>query len=49
MKKQITKITLKTDKIVALSYAQTKNLVGGMRPESRVQCSAKPYYCPTEP
>ncbi len=50
MKKQITKITLKTDKIVSLSKDQAQNVVGGMAKRtdnSCTECSARPYYCPT--
>ncbi|WP_461092213.1 class I lanthipeptide [Spirosoma gilvum] len=32
MKKQLAKITLKTDKIVSLTKAQAQNVAGGMRP-----------------
>ncbi|GAB4034269.1 class I lanthipeptide [Spirosoma gilvum] len=34
MKKKITKITLKTDKIVSLSKDQAQNLAGGQRSKS---------------
>jgi len=46
MKKQINKITLKTDKIVSLSKTQAQNLVGGMpwpdptRTCSKIFCSS---------
>jgi hypothetical protein len=32
MKKQISKLTLKTDHIIALSKAQAQHIIGGMRP-----------------
>ena len=32
MKKQVNKITLRTDKIVALSKTQAQNVVGGWMP-----------------
>ncbi|WP_164851342.1 class I lanthipeptide [Larkinella soli] len=32
MKKQIAKLSLKTDQIVSLSKAQAQNVLGGMRP-----------------
>ena len=39
MKKQVKKITLKTDTIVSLSKAQAQNVVGGGRCNSRSNCS----------
>ncbi|MVM30901.1 hypothetical protein GO755_12740 [Spirosoma sp. HMF4905] len=39
MKKQVSKITLKTDTIVSLSKAQAQNVVGGAKCNSRSNCS----------
>ncbi|MRS64653.1 class I lanthipeptide [Larkinella terrae] len=44
MKNQISKITLKTDKIIALSKNQAQNVAGGMKPTA-LGCSTKGY-CP---
>jgi hypothetical protein len=41
MKKQVKKITLKTDKIVNLSNAQAMNVQGGRRGETEPQASCK--------
>jgi hypothetical protein len=45
MKNQISKITLKTDKIISLSKSQALNVVGGMKPTGG-GCTTKGY-CPT--
>jgi hypothetical protein len=41
MKKQVKKITLKTDKIVNLSTSQAQQIAGG-KPNTRISC---PDYC----
>jgi hypothetical protein len=41
MKKQVKKITLKTDKIVNLSTRQALNVLGGRRADSAAQDSCK--------
>jgi hypothetical protein len=48
MKKQIAKLTLKTDQIISLSKAQASNVVGGMAKNTATGCTTKGY-CPTEP
>jgi len=40
MKKQINKITLKTDKIVSLSKVQSQNLIGGMMRKTYPYCES---------
>ncbi|MGA0556584.1 class I lanthipeptide [Larkinella sp. VNQ87] len=45
MKKQLSKLTLKTDKIVALSKAQAQQVAGG-RPAAATKY-ANGQYCPT--
>ncbi|WP_421826628.1 class I lanthipeptide [Larkinella sp.] len=41
MKKQVSKITLKTDKIIALSKNQALNVMGGKPKETRTACTSK--------
>ncbi|GAB3336906.1 hypothetical protein GCM10027299_47390 [Larkinella ripae] len=44
MKKQVSKITLKTDKIVTLSKSQSLNVLGGAKPKTgNTTC-----FCPTD-
>ncbi|MGA0560164.1 class I lanthipeptide [Larkinella sp. VNQ87] len=49
MKKQIAKLSLKTDQIISLSKAQASNVLGGRPPQKTVYtgCTTKGY-CPTE-
>ncbi|WP_461092215.1 hypothetical protein [Spirosoma gilvum] len=42
MKKRITRIILKTDRIVALSGVQTQQLLGGKAPVSYRSCTTDP-------
>ncbi|WP_185716273.1 class I lanthipeptide [Larkinella knui] len=44
MKKQLSKITLKTDKIISLSKSQASNVIGGQKPTA-FGCTTKGY-CP---
>ncbi|MFC5409342.1 class I lanthipeptide [Larkinella bovis] len=47
MKKQIAKLSLKTDQIISLSKAQAANVVGGRPKQTNGGCTTKGY-CPTE-
>lgn len=41
MKKQVSKITLKTDKIIALSKSQALNVIGGRSHQTATACTSK--------
>ncbi|WP_221622034.1 class I lanthipeptide [Larkinella knui] len=41
MKKQLSKLSLKTDKIISLSKNQAQNVLGGKPKETRTACTSK--------
>ncbi|MRS63195.1 class I lanthipeptide [Larkinella terrae] len=41
MKKQVSKITLKTDNIISLSKSQARNVIGGRPHETATACTSK--------
>lgn len=47
MKKQIAKLSLKTDQIINLSKAQAQHVVAGMRSQTVTGCNTKGF-CPTD-
>ncbi|WP_185716274.1 class I lanthipeptide [Larkinella knui] len=48
MKKQIAKLSLKTDKIISLSKAQSLNVMGGRPKDKTIGGCTTAGYCPTE-
>lgn len=48
MKKQIAKLTLKTDQIITLSKTQASNVMGGRPKDKTIGGCTTGGYCPTE-